>query len=373
MEIIFDIRENTENFDSSNEDKKQKQTNENFLTLSFTKEALSLGDVWFRHKETKEIFTMIERKSFNDFLASLKDGRWENQKIRYYQWKEENNTKRQVIYYLMNPSPNSFYTEKDLKAWKSAQNHLIFRENFQVVVGTHQLKDWMEWIQNYQLWVEKNIENQYTYRNHFEKEEQYQQQLQIQIVKSQNGNIKKRSDSIDPNTCFLSQLCCFPGISINIAQGIQKHFKNWKELIEYLESFKTLEEKVNNFENISCGNRKLGKVLAKKIIFYLKLSTDDEEILDIMLLDLPKKKEKKKQKNEMENEKEKEMENNSYHSDSKNFIENEGNISNNSESSENNLKKKETKKNMKTGKNDFRTISRKYAFQKKNPIEKNDG
>ena len=50
-------------------------------SFSFQMESLPLGDVCFLYDSHECI--LIERKSYKDFVASLKDGRWENQRIRY--------------------------------------------------------------------------------------------------------------------------------------------------------------------------------------------------------------------------------------------------------------------------------------------------
>ena len=61
------------------------QNNNSIIQLS--KEVLPLGDILLKSSNTQEnghdiIYLIIERKSFSDLLASIKDGRYEEQSYR---------------------------------------------------------------------------------------------------------------------------------------------------------------------------------------------------------------------------------------------------------------------------------------------------
>jgi ERCC4 domain len=280
MEIVFDSREDLSLCSIPT------------LTPHLQQMTLPLGDIWFRHKESGEIFTMIERKSYADFLASLKDGRWENQKIRYYQWQQEKPTVRQVIYYLIAPEPIKSFNrfsqrvgQHETKAWESAQLHLMMRDGFHVVVGKT-MHDWFQWVESYRVWSEKHMTDMKSYRFlQPEREDAYNTKLNVQITKTQAGNIKKRSDSNTPETCFLTQLCCFPGVSTTIAKGIQTTYPTMRHFLQAMEIYSTMEERIKELKDCMCGHRKLGSVLAKRILYYMYHLTleEEEQILEDML------------------------------------------------------------------------------------------
>ena len=56
------------------------QTN-NLNTISVIKEVLPLGDIIFKTNEDS-LICIIERKSLNDLMSSIKDGRYEEQSHR---------------------------------------------------------------------------------------------------------------------------------------------------------------------------------------------------------------------------------------------------------------------------------------------------
>ena len=51
-------------------------------SIELFKEVLPLGDILLRSSQTNELLLLIERKTFNDLLASVKDGRYEEQSYR---------------------------------------------------------------------------------------------------------------------------------------------------------------------------------------------------------------------------------------------------------------------------------------------------
>ena len=77
MKVIIDERE-TALYEKCESilDSQQKAS---YIQLS--KEVLNLGDILIKTDEDKDVL-LIERKSFSDLLASIKDGRYEEQSYR---------------------------------------------------------------------------------------------------------------------------------------------------------------------------------------------------------------------------------------------------------------------------------------------------
>ena len=74
MKIVIDIRE-------SGLIEECKSISHNYDGVSIETAQLPLGDILFRTEEEKEVL-MIERKTYADLLASIKDGRYEEQSHR---------------------------------------------------------------------------------------------------------------------------------------------------------------------------------------------------------------------------------------------------------------------------------------------------
>ena len=77
MKIIIDERE-TALFDQCNT---LLTSNPVSSTIQISKEVLNLGDILFKTDDDKEVL-LIERKSLQDLLASIKDNRYEEQSYR---------------------------------------------------------------------------------------------------------------------------------------------------------------------------------------------------------------------------------------------------------------------------------------------------
>lgn len=74
MKLVIDIRESAliENC---------KKNTQHFKTVCIETENLPIGDIWMKTEEQREIL-IIERKTFQDLFASIKDGRYEEQSHR---------------------------------------------------------------------------------------------------------------------------------------------------------------------------------------------------------------------------------------------------------------------------------------------------
>ncbi|NDE16380.1 hypothetical protein EBZ80_15755 [bacterium] len=88
----------------------------------FAKESLVLGDARLCRDETE---ILIERKTWSDLLASIRDGRFREQRARLLAWRAEDPTTRKVMYVLEGSAP-------DDDACRSAAHRLTLVYGFAV-------------------------------------------------------------------------------------------------------------------------------------------------------------------------------------------------------------------------------------------------
>ena len=114
----------------------------------FTPKQLELGDIIIDSPNHKVI---IERKTIADFNASLKDGRYRNQKLRLLEWKNnlDENVRKDVIYIL----EEKLGDYKDKAYWGSIVNANL-RDNI-IVIQTDGLARTAELVQDIKKKVEE--------------------------------------------------------------------------------------------------------------------------------------------------------------------------------------------------------------------------
>ena len=217
---------------------------------------LEIGDFIFQQNENSEI--IIERKTIADFDASIKDGRYKDQKIRLKKYVEENSEKNIKIVYLLEGN-----NKTEFKQYWGAIINLMIRDSFYIIQSPN---------------LEKSTD---IIKNIYEKIKK----KTFDIKKSNTIQTKKfkTSNFNTPQNCFISQLCQIPGVSEKIALRVSSHFKNFPDLIQKLS-----EENKNNLENKKFTysianiyldpekkNRKLGNKLAETIYKYIFIPSSE--------------------------------------------------------------------------------------------------
>ena len=209
---------------------------------------LDLGDFKI-YNEEREI--LIERKTIPDLVASIKDGRYKNQKLRMLEYRK--NSKNVDLVYLLEGQIDEISHFDEKKYWGVLVNSTL-RDKIQVI-QTGKLKKTAEIILDM---YEKLKNGKFAGSNHGGTE------IHLESVKK--GSFNK------PENYFLGQLKLIPGVSSSIAKVLSDHFKNMKELIECIEKNLILENvkhRLKFLSDISLEKRKLGDALAKKIISYV--------------------------------------------------------------------------------------------------------
>jgi ERCC4-type nuclease len=233
---------------------------------------LDLGDFIIKTDED-EIVMIFERKSLADLIASIKDGRYNEQSFRLMQIPTDNHH----IYYVIEGNIQEFIFKNDEKNRKmlfSSMLSLSYTKGFSLLRAS----GWLETAEFIIRFYEKlsdgkiplktpnlYLKNEFPEKGGINSEPEILEgnvsnQYSDYIKTSKKSNITK--DNI--GEIMLAQI---PGLSINTAQSLMVEFKTIKNLINVLENDK---EYLDNFK-IECknGSRKISKTVIKNLKDYL--------------------------------------------------------------------------------------------------------
>jgi crossover junction endonuclease MUS81 len=220
----------------------------NEKNLVFSKSNLNLGDMVYSENENE--FIIIERKTISDLLASIKDGRYREQKLRLLQKSYQGVN----VYYLI--EGNIVNSSKSDIVYSCIINMMI-RDNLKIIFSKN-----IEETYNYLLKLSKKciefkdilIKNTSSEQSQPESNKEY-----IEVIKSE----KKKNMTKD--TCYMAMLKQIPGVSANSAKAIFKNYNSMNELIKAYDLLENENDKKLLLTDIIIGKRKLGKVLSEKI------------------------------------------------------------------------------------------------------------
>lgn len=214
--------------------------------ISIQKEQLELGDI---HIIFNEITYIYERKTVNDLLSSIKDGRYKEQKNRLLANSFNNN------YIIEGDTITSNKNFKNQKTLTSIYLNSIYRDKINVFITTN-IDDTATFLL---LLVSKIIEKPENYLN--ENNKISQNYIDVCKIKSQ------KNKNIDKDTCYLLQLSQIPNISKEIAKKIKEIYPTMSSLIKALEEQPDEKSKISLLTKID----KIGNQKATLIIDYLSI------------------------------------------------------------------------------------------------------
>jgi crossover junction endonuclease MUS81 len=281
MKIILDNREN-----SLYEKCVSLLNNTKSQELILSKEVLLLGDISIQTNDGKDI-VLIERKSIQDLLASIKDGRYEEQSHRLI---HSSRIHRHNIQYIIEGGI-SFLNPAEKKLVFSAMTSLSVFKGFSVL-RTASLQETADYIISMSDKINRELnkgkqphfsnsaivkseefsENGENSENHNEASEN---------IKGYSEFVKKvKRDNITPENIGEILLCQIPGISSVSAQAIMKKFDgSFSTLIQEIQTNK------DSFKNIvyeKAGKvRKINRTCGENIFKYL-CKTQVEETSNIV-------------------------------------------------------------------------------------------
>jgi len=184
------------------------------------KEQLNVGDIIINFSyENNDYSFFYERKTVADLLASIKDGRYKEQKARL---KASNPTT--INYLIEGDTITSMKNKNNQKMITSAYLNSIYRDGINVFFcnDTNDSATFLLLIATKIADKPFNFINNNDCRN---SDENYIDVCKIKTEKNKN---------IDKTTCYLLQLSQIPSISKEIAKNINNHYSSLMELMDAL-------------------------------------------------------------------------------------------------------------------------------------------
>ena len=245
-------------------------------SVELLKEVLDLGDVLIKTDDNKDVL-LIERKSFQDLLASIKDGRYEEQSYRLL---HSSGFPPHSVFYLVEGMFSQLHAPLEKKIIMSAITTMQFFKGFSVQ-RTSTLHESAEWLLHFADKIERNFSKgviPYYLTRPFRKyftppKREHTLQNTEQTTKMENPPItvdestrpttestiqpteidddviteppqtsadychvvkKVKKENITPENIGEIILCQIPGISSVTAIAIMKHFNHFTHFIEEL-------------------------------------------------------------------------------------------------------------------------------------------
>jgi ERCC4-type nuclease len=244
MKIILDIRENGL-----------------IEKIPAEKQQLPIGDVLLQDNEGKTII-IIERKAIADLLASIKDGRYEEQSHRLMY---STDIPRHHIMYILEGNIQ-FLNPNERKIVFSAMTSLNMLKGFSVI-RTMNLQETADFIMNLSEKMERDIEKG---KNPYYLESQTPSQ--DQPIKSYSELVKTvKKDNITPENIGEILLCQIPGISSVTAKVILQKFGG--SFSKMCQEITTNTNPVELFKDIVLEKdgktRKINKTCGENIVRFL--------------------------------------------------------------------------------------------------------
>ena len=200
------------------------------LDVAFTTQNLELGDAQIVSPD----FTLIfERKAGSDLDASIKDGRYHEQKARLLGLR---------CTYILEA------TQLDTEAKQSAVIHTMYRDNMHVVFtrDTHETAGFIKNVYQRCILHPEYFSGTTAPTSY------------LNTLKS------KKSENINPESCWILQLSQIPGISIIIAKSISQVYPTMGHLVDSLRKSENPVKLLSKIDKIAVKK-------AAKILEYLQI------------------------------------------------------------------------------------------------------
>jgi crossover junction endonuclease MUS81 len=258
--------------------------------IPYTIENLQIGDIIIRHiiesnsNSSKTYNIILERKCMTDMIASIKDGRYKEQKIRLLSEISKNTTTTQsIICYLLEGSQNELRLPQDKTMLNGSIISSIFRDKIPIL-RTYTLQETVDIISRLHDRMLKDITDFFPSISETSNNTNATAETEIILETPANNNpennlylqsIKKcKKDNITPK--LWNQMCYMniPGISSNIAIKIAEVYPTLKSLLDEYTKCSTETEKELLIANIILTEtekqkRRIGEVISKRVKEYI--------------------------------------------------------------------------------------------------------
>lgn len=277
LQIVVDVREH------SLIEKLRGLAEGSGSSISIVTEQLLLGDILLRKQignstDTNEIL-LYERKSFLDLLASIKDGRYEEQSHRLI---HSSGMNPHNICYVLEGMFSTLRNPADKRVILSAMTSLSYFKGFSVF-RTATIFETAELIWAMANKIQKEFEKgrevpSYSSRSLISQPSSSENKTAENIERNENEPqesyshfVKKaKRDNITPENIGEILLCQIPGISSHIATEVLKHFGG--SFTQLITEIKTSPEKLDAIylESASGKRRKLSSAVIQSILRFLR-------------------------------------------------------------------------------------------------------
>ncbi len=258
-----------------------------FKNLIIKSETLPIGDIIIANGEEEKL--VIERKSVSDLLASIKDGRYEEQSYRLNGLNHHNHN---IIYLIEGDVSKVNRFKGDNRVEKLTLYSAMFSLNYYKgfsVFRSFSLEETATLICNMAYKIEKELGNKQPYYNNKPiatvesvpeeepkanvseavKEEGVEKVQEESDDKDYIGVVKKvKKDNITADNIDEIMLCQVPGISSVSAIAIIQKFKSLANLIKELEANNDCLNDIS-YTNTKGQTRKINKTCAINIVKFL--------------------------------------------------------------------------------------------------------
>ena len=284
--------------------------------IPYELQSLQIGDIIISSEKHLDKSIIIERKCVQDMLASIKDGRYKEQKIRL-QAEKCNSNGNKLICYLIEGSSSDVRYPSEKTVFHGSIVSSIFRdeiplirtsnlnETLDIIIRIHERmnKDITDFFKSNKIVSSiipstipitiSNESNTINVSNIINKEEENNMLPETnneinnntestnndtntnQINNTYLNSIKKcKKDNLTPQLWNQISLTNIPGVSTSIATKISEVFPTLKKLFEAYDNCELNEERILLISEIILTDngktkRRIGEVVSKRIIEYL--------------------------------------------------------------------------------------------------------
>ena len=252
--------------------------------IILSKEVLLLGDILLRTDDDKDVL-LIERKTFSDLFASIKDGRYEEQSYRLL---HSSQIMPHSIIYLIEGVLSQLHTPLEKKVLYSTMTSLNYFKGFSVHRSSG-VRESAEWLLQMGEKIEKNFQkNKLPYyltdpflnlfrskqRDSSNNDIEITEENQIQTSSADYCRVVKKvkKDNINNENFGQIILCQIPGISSTTALAIMKNYSTFPDFIQ------KLQENPNCLDDVvyetNGKTRKISKSCIANIKYFLLLENN---------------------------------------------------------------------------------------------------
>jgi crossover junction endonuclease MUS81 len=213
--------------------------------LQIVQTNLELGDAHVVHAESN-VTLLFERKTTQDLAASVKDGRYKEQKYRIL-----SSFAPHLVTYVIeggNPFLNGVHGFNK-SIYQGVFMHTMYRDGVHILFVKN-TRETAQWLVDVALKLESNP------AKFLASDETY---ISSRKAKS------RRIDNMTPVSCFLMQLCQIPGVSHKIAETIQQVYPNMRVLLHAMTACASEKEA----EDMLCKMPLIGRKKAQTIVEFL--------------------------------------------------------------------------------------------------------